>query len=207
MQDCIESHHQAYIHAYNNKYNNILILEDDFIFTNKIKEKKHLHNINMFLKKFIDSNFTYFLGVLPHFVTPYNKYTYNLHLFAGAHGYIISKKCRNIFLLNNKNQPMSHLYSLESFLISNADYAFMYYIPLVYQLCPITDSMKSWGKKGKNIIDYIYNIGTWIFIKSLLFFKLDKQINPGYPIHYFFAKSYFYIIILIIAIIIYYLIL
>ena len=203
LSDCIESHHQAYIHAYNNKYNNILILEDDFIFSNKLKDKKVTYNINTFLKKFNNTSFTYFLGALPHIVSIYERYTYNVHMAGGAHSYIISKKCRNRFLSNNKIEPMSRLFSLEHYLISNASNAFMYYIPLAYQLCSETESQKSWKKDCKNIMDYLYNIRVYLYIKYLKLLKLDKMVEPGFSIFYFISKMFFYLKVLIITIIIY----
>ena len=42
---------QIFRHANNKNYDNILILEDDFIFHKEIKNKKHINSINKFLKK------------------------------------------------------------------------------------------------------------------------------------------------------------
>jgi len=44
---------QIFRHANDKNYDNILILEDDFIFNKEIKNKKHINSINKFLKNIL----------------------------------------------------------------------------------------------------------------------------------------------------------
>ena len=76
----------------------------------------------------------------------------------------------------------------------------MYHIPLVYQLCPETSSQKSWKKDSKNIMDYLYNIGVYLYIKYLKLLKLDKMVEPGFSILYFLSKLFYYLKVVIIVI-------
>jgi hypothetical protein len=46
--DCTYSHIEAYIHAENNNFNNILILEDDFIFDEDLNDPTNIKHIYVF---------------------------------------------------------------------------------------------------------------------------------------------------------------
>ena len=49
--DLVDAYINIFNHAKENNYDNILILEDDFIFNPEIKDKFHINNVNNFLIK------------------------------------------------------------------------------------------------------------------------------------------------------------
>jgi hypothetical protein len=84
----------AYITIFNHSKNadNILILEDDFIFSDDLL--KHVDNVNDFLYKQSNKTFYYYLGVLPFLIFPYDYYHYYIRISAGTHAVIYSRKTR-----------------------------------------------------------------------------------------------------------------
>ena len=68
--DLIDAFFQIFKHANEKKYENVLILEDDFIFTNDVKNATHINNINNFLIKRTDESFIYYMGCLPYLSLP-----------------------------------------------------------------------------------------------------------------------------------------
>jgi hypothetical protein len=191
-RDCANSHIEAYIHAQNMSYNNVLILEDDFEFNPEIKKKSCITYINNFLLAKSNTNFIYYLGCMPFLVLAYDLYSYKTTVSTGTHSYITSKKYRELILINKKEFIEANM---EEY-INRKSNAYMYYKPLCYQLMPETDTQKSWGgnKSEKQII--------LVAKKYIKLVKLDKQSEPGYSIMYFFSKILFFIIIIMIICII-----
>ena len=88
--DLIDSFFTIFKDAYNKKYNNILILEDDFIFDENILNKHHTDNIDYFIdyKNKRNEIFIYYLGVLPYIQTYYGEYHNKIFLSTGSHSCI-----------------------------------------------------------------------------------------------------------------------
>ena len=164
-------------HAKEKEYNNILVLEDDFFFDNSIFNKLHLKEINIFLKNI---NYdTYHLGCLPYFRKQINNYHSKNILSTGTHDVIYSK---NVIL--NKNIENT------AFLIGDWDVylklysQFMFNIPLCYQLFPVTENQKEWGKNvgfKKSMLKNQLLFNMKDLIKKLY---LDKTHIIGYPYLY-----------------------
>lgn len=184
--DLIDGFIHIFKHAELSNYNNILILEDDFIFNKQIKD--HVTNINSFLIKKKDDEFIYFIGCIPGFMIPYDFYTYQNVINVGSHAAIYSKKYRNK-ILNTDQKTISDwdLSSLKYF-----HNKFCYYKPLCYQLFIETENSKYWG--------YYYNVNHILFY-SLYLFKLlnmDREPEPGFSFFYFFAKTFWLFILFLI---------
>jgi len=192
--DLVDAFLQIFIHAKKNNYNNILILEDDFIF-NKYIDNKTTNNITNFLNNNKNKDFQYLLGCMPLIKMPYsldlNHFISIISL--GTHACIYSKKNRERILnLDSYNIKDWDIYN---FLNSRR---YVYYRPLCYQLFPITENSQNWGKD--NYIIYLLSKVT----RSIFnLYKLDKQIEPGYTFFYFFSKIFFFLILFLIFIIIY----
>ena len=195
--DLIDAFLQCFMHASENNYNNILILEDDFIFSKKIKNKKHILNIESFINKKNDSSFIYFLGCIPTVRLPVinNINNYHLYFSIGTHAIIYSKQFRE----NVLNMNTLKITDWDFFLNIYNKNKFCYYLPLCYQLFPVTDNSKTWLSENK----FLHFISKIIF-NILQMFKLDKQINPGYNIAYTFSKYILLIILLLIIILLIY---
>jgi hypothetical protein len=158
-------HAYKYILEHATQYNTVLILEDDFIFSPQVKE--HTHNIDQFVNN--HKHFVYRLGCIPFIQIPYNSYT-NIGFSCGSHATLYSKDIRNEIL---KSDIDDWDVALTKYII------YIYYKPLCYQLCPVTENQKHWGD---------FNPITMLCGKMLVFLiqllYLDTQIEPGYSIMY-----------------------
>jgi len=191
--DLVDAFLQIFIHAKKNNFNNILILEDDFIF--KDIDNKSINNIINFLNNNKNKDFQYLLGCIPLIKMPYS---FDLNHFIsivslGAHACIYSKKNRERIL--DIDQINIKDWDVYNFLNSRR---YTYYRPLCYQLFPMTDNSKNWGKD--NYIIYLLAKVTRLIFN---FHKLDRQIEPGYTFFYIFSKIFFFLILFLIFIIIY----
>jgi hypothetical protein len=147
-------------------YNNILILEDDFIFSPQTT-KTDINRICKFINSKSDS-FVYKLGCIPYISLPLNNYNY-ISFSSATHACIYSK----LFILETLKK--SFYYDGWDHYASNL-YTYNYYKPICYQLFPMTENKKEWGYEG-SLINFIINI-----------LKLDKQCEPGYSIIYTISK-------------------
>ena len=177
--DLVDAFLEIFKHAKKKNYNNILILEDDFIFSKKIKDLEHINNINNIIKKLDDTDFMYLLGCIPYLQLPYDFNNY-IVLSTGMHAVIYSKENRIRTL--NKNQI-----SIKDWDIFNNQNInrIMYHIPLCYQLFPETENSKVWGKENSKLVHYASKIIQKIF----KLFNLDKSVEPGTSILYLSTRS------------------
>ena len=157
------------------KYNNILILEDDFIVNNSFHQ--HIDPIHTFVES--HTHFIYRLGCFPYVMIPYDTHHYR-GISGGTHAVIYSKSVCNEMLTYSIDQ----IDDWDIFL-NKLSLNYMYYTPMVYQLLPETENQKHW-------VDYNFILhffaGCFIYIIKIL--QLDKQVEPGYSILYIVAKSW-----------------
>ena len=188
--DLVDAFLEIFKHANNKNYNNILILEDDFIFSDKIKEEEHINNINNTLNNLGNINFMYLLGCIPYAQVPYDFYNYRI-LSTGTHAIVYSKTNRIKTLEINQQEIKDW-----DFYNNKNINRFTYYTPLCYQLFPVTDNSKLWCK---DINKFLYLISK-IVQKIFKFLNLDTNVEPGTSIFYFLSK---YIVIIILSIILF----
>ena len=200
LQDLIHCYLTIYEHANNNSYDNILILEDDFIFNKKIKNTEIIDDINNFLNYNKNKSFLYFLGGIPILSISVKKNHYKPLFIATTHCVVYSKQTRN-FLLKNKNKIYNSNEGIDLYLSDNINNKYHYKYPLCYQTFPLTDSQKEWVffKRNKIINDIVKRI----YILLIHTLKLDIQCEPGYTIIYTFSILLFYIIMFFILYIFY----
>lgn len=192
--DLVDAFLQVFKHAKNQNYDNILILEDDFIFNAKIKKESIQNDICSFLNNNKDKDYQYFLGCIPSLRFPYTidlKHFINISSI-GTHAVIYTKKNRERLL--NVNQKDIIDWDNYSYTHSRR---YMYCEPLCYQLCADTENSKHWARS------YFSYIVAQIGKKILKIFKLDTQIEPGYTIFYIFSKVFAFIILILILVIVY----
>ena len=185
--DLIDAFIYIFKDAKSKNYQNIIILEDDFTFNEKIKNPKIIQNITEFIykKTQFDESFIYMLGCLPFLQRQYDDYTNLLLCGIGTHACIYSRKCiENILNLEQKNIDYWDYYTFLNFT------KFMYHEPLCYQLFPETENQKNWYE--------FYGV-KYLFILLLKLCKLDIQPEPGYTLFYNISKFLyiFFIIFLI----------
>jgi len=177
--DLIDTYLEVFEHAKNK--NNILILEDDFMFDNKILDPFHQKNINNFIHK--KNDFIFYIGSLPIILLPYDYYTY-VGNTTGTHSVIYSKKMRENIL---HDETVKHDWDLYINFKSNR---YIYYTPLCYQLFPETDNSKHWG--DHKIINFAFIIK--FFLKLV---NLDKS-TTAYSYFYFVSKLWILLFLFII---------
>jgi hypothetical protein len=192
--DLIDAFLHVFKHAKNENYDNILILEDDFIFTEKIKKTSTQQDICTFLNNNKDKDYHYFLGCLPFLQLPCtidSKHFINI-CSGGTHAVIYTKKNRERLLKVNQKDITDWDYY--SFTHSRR---YTYCQPLCYQLFPDTDNSNNWHKDN-----YIFHMFLKL-VKKILnnFFKLDTQIEPGYSIFYLYSKIFPFILLTLLILI------
>jgi hypothetical protein len=189
--DLVDAFLHVFKHAKNENYDNILILEDDFIFTEKIKKTSTQQDICTFLNDNKDKDYQYFLGCLPFLQLPCtldSKHFINI-CSGGTHAVIYTKKNRERLLeVNQKDITDWDWYSFTHLR------RYTYCEPLCYQLFPDTDNSNNWHKDN-----YIFHMMSKLAKKILKLFKLDTQIEPGYSIFYILSKVFAFTIIILIT--------
>ena len=166
-------------------YENILILEDDFIFDERLHNQNHQDNINKFIKTHKNADYAFILGCLPFIQVPYNSTTYK-GLSLGTHSVIYSKSIIQKIITDSNKINDWDFYIKTKYAWNN----YIYYTPLCYQLFTDTDNSRHWGINSP--ILYILGYLMKIIIKI---FRLDKSIEPGYTLFYIMSKILFLILI------------
>jgi hypothetical protein len=194
--DLVDAFLKVFKHANQNNYNNILILEDDFIFHKDIKKKYIQQDICSFINKEKNKNFIYLLGCIPSIMLPCHlKGKHYISVASlGTHACIYSKKNR-IETLKVQQEKIKDWDCYHGYY--NKRYT--YYRPLCYQLFPDTENKKYWGAENY-IMFFCGNVNKIIF----KYFQLDKQVEPGYSYCYLLSNiiSCLLVILLILLLIV-----
>lgn len=208
--DLVDAFITIFKDADNKKYENVLILEDDFFFSPLIKEKSVQLSLHTFLKqreKLKDENkndenennenkkeqFIYFLGCVPYLQRQTEKKTHD-HRFCvvstGTHAVIYSKKFMKDTLLSlEKDKDQESIKDWDMYLNFTCTglKRYMYYKPLCYQPFPETDNSKSWGTHNKMIVEL--NLAS-VLKKVFKYAEMDK--NPEKGFSFFYNMSEFF---------------
>ena len=175
-------------------YNNILVLEDDFHFSEKIHEKPIIDSINEFIYSCSERNrdFIYLLGCVPYLQYP-SLFSNNrvVLLHTGCHACIYSNK----FIQNILNTDQNNIDDWDLYINFNCIHTshFMYKEPLCYQLFYETDNYNSW-------IDS-YNF-KYIIMCVFKYLNMHKSAEPGFSYFYSFSFYMYYFLIIILSIIV-----
>jgi len=188
--DLTDAFLQCFKHADSQGYNNILILEDDFIFSSDIKNPGHINSIRQFVLSKEGDNFIYYLGCVPIFIIPKSFGSHYLSLKSlTTHAIIYSKKARSkITDFSGKHWDV--------IVEKNIGFRYLYYKPLCYQTFPETENKKEWADKDNGVITWIKNV----FIKSL---SLDKEAEWGFAFLYILSKLILLVLMILNVFIIY----
>jgi hypothetical protein len=185
IYDIVDAFLNVFKDAEEKKYKNILVLEDDFIFSLKILDTKNTDAIAKFMKERNDKkeSFIYALGCLPILQVPINYYNRWVSARGGAHALIYTQECRRNIL----DTEQTTIYDWDIY--TNLNFTnYMFYEPLCYQLFPNTENKKNWL--------YIF-LFTEIFNGLLKFLGLDRNVEPGYSFFYSFSLFLFIFLSLI----------
>lgn len=179
---------EIFKHSKKNNFNNILILEDDFIFTENIKNINIIKDIEGFIET-TNFNLLYLCNLFIFLPNLYNiKFPYVL-LNGLAHSIIYSKRSRDIIVEKYKlDKDIKYLLFENHDIWYNSflDKKYFYYRPLCFQILNNTENKKGWSN---SFIDFILHI-----------FKLDTEPISGMNNYYIII----YIIYVVIFIVIFY---
>jgi|LauGreDrversion4_1035100.scaffolds.fasta_scaffold01345_12 hypothetical protein len=184
-RDLIDAFITVFNDAHQKNYKNILILEDDFIFSEKIKKKSTQKKVMEFVNKKSkeNENYIYLLGCLPFLQRPYDDNTNILLCGIGTHACIYSRKCIEFVLQQDQTRFNDWDYYTQMNITK-----YMYHEPLCYQLFPETENQKNWmsffGLKD-------------VLVLLIRLCKLDVKEEPGYTIFYNISKVLPVLIILL----------
>lgn len=180
-------------HSIKNNFNNILILEDDFIFSERIKDTKIVNELGTFFIKNNNKTFYYNLGPFPCLFYP------NLNIFNNTFSGLFCINTQAI-IYNKKIQYEIMEYKNKE-LIKNWDYFltttyknYFYKHPLCYQTFPKTDNQKYWLRNKNDADHFIYKMFDYIVQSLFNILELDKKPLPGYIIVYTICFIYTYTI-------------
>jgi hypothetical protein len=206
VHDILFSNIKVFEHASSKNYNNILILEDDFIFNPIILDEKHINNVCNFVNGLSPKKeFAYLLGCFPFFRIPLYYNTSKVFRYILQHSCIYNsnlyKRIIKDYYDNKIVKPLDEYLPLNSLNIP----IYMYNICLCYQLFPNTENSKNWSLDINGNINY-FNEKMINFSKLYMnYFQLNKKAEPGYKILYGMSILLFYLLIIIIIIILYFL--
>ena len=180
-KDLVDAYYTIFNDSRKKKYNNILILEDDFMFDEKIKDKQHSESIDDFIDTNKNKNFVYYLGTLCLLQIDFFQKHTRVLLNGGSQSVIYSKKFTD-YLLNNIEQ--NTIDDWDMYLnFKRISSRFKYYKPLCYQLFPETENSKHWAIPSLRE-----------FLKLL---KLDTEPKFGFNFLEIFSRILFWVIIFV----------
>jgi len=194
--DLVDCYIQIFKDAEEKNYNNILILEDDFIFNEKIKDPKVINEISEFInaQSSENNNFIYLLGTVPYLQLPSLFQNHSkVFITTGTHSSIYSKQFRKNILTIKCPQDTINDWDLYTNFHCPYTNRYIYKIPLCYQFFYETDNFNNW----KSFLNLKY-----LLITIFKILNMDKNGEPGFSFFYKFSKMiYLFIIIFIYSII------
>lgn len=184
--DLVDAFWTIFKDANEKKYENIIVLEDDFIFDEKILDKTHSTSIETFLKEKQGNLFAYYLGTLPLLQMSFNTEHNRVILSGGTHACIYPCGFIKHMVENVKQETIT-----DWDMYMNFNYTrYKYHTPLCYQLFPQTENQNNWGHENP-IFRYISKKG----IECIKIMKLDTNVHPGYDISEFVSNFIFWFIV------------
>jgi hypothetical protein len=185
-KDLVDCNINIFRHANNKGYKNILILEDDFMFDDKLKERDIQQNINNFLINNIKNSFSFYLGTIPFIFMPYNFNINKGLLNIYTHSVIYSQKYRKSVL----NYNYKNIFCWDMFQNYFNMNKYYYNIPLAYQIIEETENSHNWP---------VFEFVRYLYFKLIYLFKADE--NPVLFFNFVYIFSYFIILLILIIII------
>tara|TARA_B110000208_G_C11793636_1_gene438628 strand:- start:999 stop:1823 length:825 start_codon:yes stop_codon:yes gene_type:complete len=173
-------------HALKNKFNNILILEDDFIFDNQIKNKNIIKDLEYFFNNYefdIYSLGSPFLFIIPktlkHFKYLYGGLAHAIIFSKNGMEKLVKEYNRNPCMKNKSNDE--HHDILFNYMYNNK---YMYYKPLCYQPLENTENQSSWDNK------------IWLKLNRFFFSIIEIDKKPIIGLKRMFIINYFITILI-----------
>lgn len=172
--DISHAYLNAFKNAIQNQYENILILEDDAIFSPEYYNPYNLKIVNEFIPKLNSNQWIFSLGLMP-WVSLYYSYGIRRSILAyGTHASIFP-----ISVVNNIVQNCNSISDMDNY-VNTRCVRYFYDYPLVTQTFPETENSKYWGTD----LGFLGSIIRYIMISTNWLFGIDKHSEPGTTIFY-----------------------
>jgi hypothetical protein len=195
--DLIDAFYTIFKDATNKGYENILVLEDDFFFDEKVKNEECVKDIEDFLREKQNKEYIYYLGEIPWLQTAMGGKHHTILFSTGTHACIYSNKFMKKMVEKVKQESIVDWDSFTNLSLNTLGIRYKYDIPLCYQLFPDTDNRKHWSGTDMFSMKYIYGS---LIISAFKLMKLDTQVHPGYEIMEFCSRFIFWFILLTVCI-------
>ncbi len=177
-KDISHAYLNAFKNALENNYKNILILEDDAVFSKEFYNAENLKVVNEFIPKLDSNNFVFALGLIP-WISLYHSYGIRRSLLAtGTHATIFPAS-----VIENIARDCNSIGDIDVY-VNQKCVRYFHHYPLVTQTFPETENRQTWGTDFGilgTIARYIAGIIIWIF-------GLHKNAEPGTTIIYTINK-------------------
>jgi len=199
MFDLIDGNLHILKHANELNYKNILIFEDDFMFSKKMSDVSHHKNINDFCSMKVNDEFMYFLGSVPILILPYNTYTWRGIASGAMHAVIYSKGMRDKIL----NIPQDTIHDWDMYIAKNFNYyKYIYCEPLVNQLILETENKSNWAYDQPEPLRKVtmFFLNTSIYVLGL---NKPETAENGYSLMYLLAKLFILFLTLFVIFLVY----
>ena len=168
----------AYLNAFRNaiqkQYENILILEDDAIFSPQYYNSFNLKIVNEFIPKLNSNECVFALGLVPWLSLYYSYGIRRSILASGLHATIFP-----ISVINNIVNNCNSISDMDNY-VNAMCVRYFYDYPLVTQTFPETENSKYWCKD----FGFFGSIIRYIIISINWLFGIDKHSEPGTTIIY-----------------------
>lgn len=182
-----------YIFELAKNYGNILVLEDDFVFSETILNQDVLRDVNDFINTRKPS--VYYLGLTPCFInilTIFNKHT-ETYQDSSNHAVIYSKKTRNqLTNLYHSRVKIGHID--DDYYTGHIKNRYFYYKPLCMQSFPETENKKYWFDNPSTNPIYrklhYYSTKLGIAYQKLLKLDQDGNLDEKYRLNYKIIKIF-----------------
>tara|TARA_B110000037_G_C17088280_1_gene492896 strand:- start:267 stop:1082 length:816 start_codon:yes stop_codon:yes gene_type:complete len=187
--DIVHSYIEIFKNAKKMNFQNILILEDDFIFEKEISFLKNTTHINNFCIENKKKDFILSLGSIPYIILPKNEFFYKALISTGSHSMIYSRS----FIEKTLQKNMTNIEDWDYYTNTTLN-RYIYYIPLCTQVFNETENQKNW-----NSFFGLKRFALFLFKLN----NLDKTPQPGFDNFYFYSKIISIILFIICMYIIY----
>jgi hypothetical protein len=197
--DLIDANLHTMKHANELNYKNILIFEDDFMFSKKMSDTSHHKNINDFCSTKINDEFMYFLGSVPILILPYNTYTWRGIATGATHAVIYSRGMRDKML----SIPDNTIADWDMYIAKRLNYyKYIYSEPLVNQLFVETENKSNWAYDQP---EYTRKTILFFLNTSIYLLGLDKPetVENGFNLMYLLAKLFVLFLTLLVIFLVY----
>jgi hypothetical protein len=183
IEDIVDANFQIFFHAYKKQFNNILVLEDDCIFSERLLDPIVVSDVCQFLIKNKDTEFIYGIGIMPYITIPTLQNHYQCLSVGAAHAWVFSKNIRDKILFEITQKEFKTNWDAElSNKFWNCKVFFTYKYPLAYQPFGNTENFQVWTVDVPKILKPIVN---------MLFLLLTKIFDGNTP-EQAFENFYFY---------------